>query len=98
MAKYFLSPEAQNNLNEIKDYLIKKFGNKRTKAYLQSIRKRMQALAEKPLRGIVREDLKIGYNCDFVGAQTIFYLIKPNDIDIIDVLHQSMDPTRHISN
>ncbi len=97
MAKYFLSPEAQNSLKNIKSYSHKNFGAMRTKAYLNSIRKRMQMLAENPLHGIIREDLKVGYHSNFVGSHTIYYLIRPNHIDIIDVLHQSMEPSKYIS-
>lgn len=96
MAKYILSPEAQNSLSNIRAYSIKKFGTERTKTYLQNIRKRMQALAENPSLGIIREDLKVGYHSDFVGSHTIYYRIKTTHIDIIDVLHQAMEPSKHI--
>jgi toxin ParE1/3/4 len=98
MAKYILSTEAQNSLSDIKTYSDKNFGWKRAKTYLQSIRKRMQALADNPSFGIVREDLNVGYHSDFVGSHTIYYRIQPSYIDIIDVLHQSMEPSKHIVN
>lgn len=97
MAKYLLSPEAQQSLRNIKAYSNKKFGPQRTKTYLQDIRHRMQALAENPSRGIIREDLKVGYHSDFVGSHTIYYRVQPAHIEIIDVLHQSMEPSKHIS-
>lgn len=96
MAKYILSLEAQNSLKSIKSYSIKNFGIKQTKAYLTNIRTRFQELAENPIRGRVREDLKVGYHSDFVGSHTIYYRIQQAHIEIIDVLHQSMDPTSHI--
>ena len=96
MTNYFLSPEAQNSLRNIKAYSNKNFGPQRTKTYLQNIRNRMQALAENPSRGIIREDLKVGYHSDFVGSHTIYYRVQPTHIDIIDVLHQSMEPSKHI--
>jgi len=98
MARYVLSPEAQNSLNDIKKYSIKNFGIKRTKTYLQIIRKRMQELAKNPSRGIIREELKAGYHSNFVGSHTIYYRIRSSHIDIIDVLHQSMEPSKHIIN
>jgi toxin ParE1/3/4 len=98
MAKYFLSPEAQDSLKGIRDYSNKNFGAKRTKAYLQCIRKRIQELAENPSHGIIREDLNVGYHSDFVGSHTIYYRVKPTHIDIIDVLHQSMEPSKHLIN
>ena len=52
MAKYILSPEAQNSLHKIKEYSIRNFGEKTTKIYLQKIRKRMQELNENPSLGL----------------------------------------------
>jgi len=96
MTKYILSPEAQNSLHKISTYSIKNFGTKRTKTYLQDIRKKMQALAENPLLGRIRKDLKPGYYIDFIGSHTIYYRTQSNHIEIIDVLHQSMEPSRHM--
>ncbi len=97
MSKYILSTEAQNSLRKIQIYSTKNFSKERTRQYLTDIRKRMKALAENPSRGIIREDLKVGYHSDFIGSHTIYYKIQSTHIDVIDVLHQSMDPTKHIS-
>ncbi len=97
MSKYILSTEAQNSLRKIQIYSTKNFGKERTRQYLTDIRKRMKALAENPSRGIIREDLKVGYHSDFIGSHTIYYKIQSTYIDVIDILHQSMDPTKHIS-
>ena len=98
MAKYILSVEAQKSLLNIKIFSIKNFGNKTTKNHLQNIANRMQILAEEPTLGSIREDLKVGYHSYFVGSHTIYYKVKPTHIEIIDVLHQSMEPSKHIIN
>ncbi len=98
MANYVLSPDAQNSLRDIKQYSIKKFGKDRTKTYLKNMRRRMKDLAENPSRGIIREDLKVGFYSDFIGSHAIYFRIRSSHIDIIDVLHQSMDPSKHIAN
>ena len=97
MSKYILSTEAQNSLKDIKLYSVKNFGKERARQYLIDIRMRMITLAVNPFRGIVREDLKIGYHSEFIGSHTIYYRIQSTHIDIIDVLHQSMDPSKHIA-
>jgi len=97
MSKYVLSTEAQNSLRKIQIYSTKNYGKERARKYLTDIRKRMEVLAENPSRGIIREDLKVGYHSDFIGSHTIYYRIKSTHIDIIDVLHQSMDPSKHIA-
>lgn len=97
MSKYILSTAAQNSLKEIQIYSIKNFGKERTRQYLTDIRQRMKALAENPSRGIIRDDLKVGYHSDFIGSHTIYYKIQSTHIDVIDVLHQSMAPSKHIT-
>ena len=97
MAKFILSLEAQNSLKSIQSFSIKHFGIKRTKTYLHSIHKRFQELAKTPSRGITREDLNVGYYSSFVGSHTIYYRVNNTHIDIIDVLHQSMEPSKHIA-
>ncbi|PCJ46910.1 MAG: hypothetical protein COA74_12715 [Gammaproteobacteria bacterium] len=98
MPKYILSTEAQNSLKGIQKFSKENFGKNRTKLYLEELRKQLKALAENPSLGVVREDLKVGFYSHFTGSHTIYYRIPPEYIDIIDVLHQSMDPSRHISN
>ncbi|MCU7833991.1 MAG: type II toxin-antitoxin system ParD family antitoxin [gamma proteobacterium symbiont of Taylorina sp.] len=56
----------------------------------------MQELAESPLHGKKREELKIGYYSEFIDSHTIYYRINSAHIDIIDVLHQSMEPSKYI--
>ena len=97
MSKYILSTEAQNSLKEIKIYSVKIFGKERTRQYLTDIRKRMIELSKNPSCGIIREDLKVGYHSDFIGSHTIYYRIQSTHIDVIDVLHQSMDPLKHLT-
>lgn len=96
MPKYFLSPEAQASLQEIRKFSVENFGMQQTKIYLENIREKMRSLAENPLSGKLREELKAGYFSAFVGTHTIYYKIQSSHIEIIDVLHQSMEPSRHI--
>ncbi|UAA37609.1 type II toxin-antitoxin system RelE/ParE family toxin [Paraneptunicella aestuarii] len=96
MTTYLLSPAAQASLKNIKAYSLENFGTIQTRHYLKSLRERMQALAENPERGRIRDELKVGFYSDFIGSHTIYYRIKPPHIEIIDVLHQSMDPSKHV--
>jgi len=96
MAKYVLSPAAQVSLLNIKVYSIKTFGKKRATSYLKALRDRMRALSESPLKGMNRDDIKSGYYSYFEGSHTIYYRITKTHIDIIDVLHQSMEPSSHL--
>ena len=97
ISKYVLSPEAQNSLKQIKAFSIKRFGSQRTQLYLSQIMLAFNALAENSAKGIIREELMPGYYSYFVGSHTIYYRIKKGVIEVIDVLHQSMEPTRFLS-
>jgi len=96
MSKYILSPAAQKSLKQIRSYSLNNFGKHQTTLYLKKLRDRMQYLADQPARGTARDDIKAGYYSHFEGSHTIYYRIRDTHIDIIDVLHQSMDPTRHL--
>lgn len=93
---YILSPEAQSSLHQIQVYSMAHFGRNKTKHYLLKIQHRMQSLAENPLQGLLRKELHAGYYSSFIESHTIYYRIKRSHIEIIDVLHQSMEPSRHL--
>ena len=97
MAKYILSPQAQRNLKDIRAYTLKNFGKQQTTAYLKILQKHMKALAATPSKGKKRDEIKTGYYSSFIGSHTISYRIAHTHIDIIDVLHQSMEPMRHLT-
>lgn len=96
MPKYILSPQAQASLQEIRAYSLKHFGKRQTAIYLKELHERMKDLAAAPSKGTARDEIKLGYYSSFVGSHTIYYRISDTHIDIIDVLHQRMEPTRHL--
>jgi toxin ParE1/3/4 len=56
----------------------------------------MQFLADNPRRGKARDSIKPGYFSYFEVVHTIYYKILADNIVIIDILHQSMEPIRHL--
>lgn len=96
MPKYILSPQAQSSLKNIRLYSLKHFGQQQTTKYLKELRNKMKGLAKTPQSGQERNEIKSGYYSAFVGSHTIYYRIANNQIEIIDVLHQSMEPMRHL--
>jgi len=56
----------------------------------------MRYLAKNPKYGKVRDDIKRGYYSYPEGSHMIYYMIKTNHIEIIDILHQSMEPSQHL--
>jgi len=96
MAKYILSPNAQESLSGIKAYSLEKFGERQTKIYLEKIDERMCFVAVNPNKGKDRDTLKKVFYSISAGSHTIYYKIKDTHIDIVDVLHQKMEPLLHL--
>jgi len=96
MANYLLSPQAQQSLVQISQYTLDNFGERQKKSYLKMLRDRMRAAAKNPEKGKERGDVKTGYYSVQAEKHHIYYRIRDSHIEIIDVLHQSMEPKIHI--
>lgn len=96
MKKFLLSPEAQESLKQIKAFSTKQFGIEQTRLYLNQLLTTLRNLTENPTLGINRAELLPGCCSYFVGSHTIYYRIKDEMIEVIDVLHQSMEPSKHL--
>lgn len=96
MTKFLLSPEAQESLKQIKAYSTKQFGVEQTKLYLNQLLTAFKKLAENPFQGTKRAELLPGCYSLFIGLHTIYYRVNNEMVEVIDVLHQSMEPQRHL--
>ena len=96
MTQYILSPNAQKSLGNIKTYSLEDFGEKQTITYLKLIEKKLQMISESPDIGRNREEIKKGYLSFLAGSHIVFYRKAKNHVDIIDILHQSMEPYRYL--
>ena len=56
----------------------------------------MERIAADPRLGRSCEDIRAGYRRYSAQAHMVFFRIGENGIDIIRVLHQSMDFPRHL--
>ena len=96
MPRYILSPAAKASLRQIKSWSESKFGAQVTSEYLGNWRQKMRDLAEQPASGTPRPEMKSGYFSSFVGSHTIYYRVADSGIEVIDVLHQRMEPKLHL--
>ena len=96
MPKYFLSPQAENSVIQISDYTLENFGQQQKKKYLKMLRDQMRQAAAHPKQGRKRNEIKQGYYSVQAEKHHIYYRIGDAHIDIIDVLHQSMEPSLHL--
>ena len=96
MPKYVLSPEAKKSLSQISNYTLNNHGETQRKKYLKSLREKMRLISKSPDLGLKRDEIKEGYYSIFVEKHFIYYRINETQIEIIDVLHQSMEPRLHL--
>ncbi len=96
MARFLLSPQAQKSLVQILVYTLENYGLSQKNQYLMMLRDRMSAAAGNPNQGKERSDIKEGYYSIKAGKHCIYYRVRDTHIEIIDVLHQSMEPRWHL--
>ena len=80
---YTLRENAKKDLKEIGRYTKKRWGIEQRKKYLQQLSNRFLWLAENPLYGRTRDEVKQGYYSYNEGSHVIFYIIKNDSIEIL---------------
>ena len=96
MASYILSLEAAKSIAEIDSYTAYQFGPKQAIRYLENLLECLEFIAEDPQRGLHRPELNTHYYSYFAGSHSIYYRIVSEQIQVVDILHQSMEPSRHL--
>jgi toxin ParE1/3/4 len=67
------------------------WGREQRNRYLSRLDASFHLLADQPLLGIPRNDIREGYRVFHVGRHLIFYRQQSTQIDIIRILHDQMD-------
>ena len=96
MKKYKLSLLAENDLLYLIESTIKSWGIEQAKQYALSIEAVLDKLCEHPNIGIQRNELYIAARSFPVGKHIIYYQFKDDIIEVARILHQSMDPIKHM--
>ncbi|GAA4168347.1 type II toxin-antitoxin system RelE/ParE family toxin [Gryllotalpicola koreensis] len=97
MSGYRLTPAAQRDLSSIWDYTEDAWGPQQAETYLGEIRFAFERIAANPERGRACDDIRAGYRRYAIGSHILFYIVaEDGQVDIVRVLHQRMDPTRHM--
>ncbi len=96
MSKYKLTLEADIDLDGIWEYTYLQWGKNQAGKYLGKLEERFIALAENPNIGKQRYELAGSPMSTHCGRHVIFYRIVNEEIEIVRVLHDSMDFPRHL--
>ncbi len=96
MGDYTLRPKARQDLEKIWFYTYENWGEDQADSYIYDIDKMFQELAAHPQKGLSCDEIREGYRKQFVGKHVIFYRFSKKGIEIVRILHQSMDIERHL--
>jgi|APSaa5957512535_1039671.scaffolds.fasta_scaffold59217_3 toxin ParE1/3/4 len=89
------SPLARQDLKDIWHYTYNKWGEKQASKYLIELGEKVELLIENPELGIVCTYIT-KYRQYPVNHHITYYRIDGNNIIIVRVLHEMMDPKRHL--
>lgn len=93
---FLLRGHARKDLESIRKYTIKKWGNPQWLKYKEILRKRMQALANNPNLGLsIDEVSKDGYRFPD-GKHVFYYLKREKDVVFVGFLSNQMAPEKHL--
>lgn len=96
MSEFRLRPKAVSDLDSIWNYTLETWGEDQAERYLRMINSGFSELAENPECGRECNDIREGYWKYRVGRHLIFYRQESYGVDVVRVLHQSMDVDRHL--
>ena len=96
MTSVALRPAARADLVAIGRYTERVWGREQRTRYLRYLGEHIHRLRRDPELGRPREDIRPGYRSLSVGRHVIFYRLGAAGVDIVRVLHSSMDVGRHL--
>lgn len=96
MTRYRLTPAAQSDLSSIWDFTEERWDLRQAESYVTEIRAAIERIADDPGRGRACDEIRDGYRRYSVGSHLVFYVESADGVDVIRILHQRMDPTRHL--
>ncbi len=96
MARYILSPAAQADLESIWDYTVTRWGETQAEDYTRNIREVCEALSKGKMVTRSAEEIREGYRKVAVRSHVMFFRLQSGVVEIIRILHQSMDVARHL--
>lgn len=96
MTTYRLTPAARHDLSSIWDYTEERWDALQAEIYVGEIRVAIERVADDPGRGRACDEIRAGYRRYRIGSHLIFYVERAEGVDVIRILHERMDPRRHV--
>ena len=95
MSRIHISDEARRDLDAIWRYTAKQWSRAQADAYYLDLRRQLKAALANPVSG-VPVDIRPSCRKLLSGAHFIYYRPVIDGIEVIRILHQSMDVRRHL--
>jgi len=96
MSAYVLTRRARADLTEIWTYARDRWNEDQADASLREFDRAVAIIERDPRRGRPCDDIRPGYRKYRVGAHMVFFRQAAAGIEVVRVLHQSMDFDRHL--
>ena len=96
MSYFQLTPDAKASLMQIAIYTQTRWGEKQRHIYMKMLDDCFHLLSKTPMRGMVRPDIFHTLRSYPAAKHIVFYIIKSDHIVIVNVLHERMDPAKHL--
>ena len=90
------TPAARVQLRAIGEYTEGKWGKGQRDLYFDKLFAGFDAIRKSPKKGRLRSDLFEGMLSRRVEKHIAYYFVEKDRILIVGVLHERMDPTRHL--
>ena len=87
---------ARVQLRSIGEYTEAKWGKAQRNLYLAKLFTGFDAIRKSPKKGRPRDDLYDGMLSRRVEKHIAYYFVEKDRILVVGVLHEKMDPTRHL--
>ena len=95
MPGFKITSKALDDLRSIGQYTSSRWGVAQRNRYLAMLDNSFQAISNEPLLGKPCDDIKPGYRKYYAGRHLIFYRTTQSNVQIVRILHDSMDIERH---
>lgn len=93
---YRITPDAQADLLEIRQYTTQQWGIVQARKYLSELRRMMCLLAEAPSLGKSRPEVATKVLSFPHVSHVVYYIVHEQQIVIFAVLHKQMVPMKHL--
>ena len=96
MAEYQLSLPAEKDFKDIYKYTLKTWGETQADKYMSEMASAFRRLLLPP-RGKMHGKLRNGLRSKRQGKHVIYFLESGDEAIILRILHEKMDPIRHLT-